>query len=129
MSPAPDIEKDLAGPDRVEVFIASGDAATSRPASAKAATSAFSFLSRLNEQIEGLAGFEARGITRVLPEERQPPSLASDVQVAVLWFSANISVNNMTAGLFGPLFLVSVSSIVPFVPSSAASWEACQLAI
>ncbi|KAG9231635.1 hypothetical protein BJ875DRAFT_506574 [Amylocarpus encephaloides] len=53
--------------------------------------------------MESLAGFEARGITRVLPEDRQPPSLASDVQVAILWFSANTSVNNLAVGLFGPL--------------------------
>lgn len=62
-----------------------------------------SFLRQLNERIEGLAGFEARGITRVPPEERQPPSLASDIQVALLWFSANVSVNNLAVGLFGPL--------------------------
>lgn len=61
------------------------------------------FLHRLNTRIESLAGFEARGITRVLPSERQAPSRAADLQVAILWFSANISVNNMTVGLFGPL--------------------------
>lgn len=62
-----------------------------------------SSLQKLNTRIESLAGFEARGITRVLPEERQQPSLASDIQVAILWFSANVSVNNLAAGLFGPL--------------------------
>ncbi|KAH8682973.1 permease for cytosine/purines, uracil, thiamine, allantoin-domain-containing protein [Tricladium varicosporioides] len=61
------------------------------------------YLQKLNTRIESLAGFEARGITRVLPEERQQPSLASDIQVAILWFSANVSVNNLAAGLFGPL--------------------------
>lgn len=62
-----------------------------------------SFLHKLNNRIESLAGFEARGITRVQPEERQPPSLISDVQVSLLWFSANVSVNNLAVGLFGPL--------------------------
>jgi purine-cytosine permease-like protein len=60
-------------------------------------------LHRLNNTIEGLSGFEARGITRVLPDERQPASLLADLQVAILWFGANISANNMTTGLFGPL--------------------------
>lgn len=60
-------------------------------------------LRQLNARIEGLSGFEARGITRVLPEERNPPSLWDDVSVALLWFSANISMNNLAVGLFGPL--------------------------
>lgn len=60
-------------------------------------------LRELNARIESLSGFEARGITRVLPEERQPPSAWDDVAVALLWFSANLSVNNLAVGLFGPL--------------------------
>lgn len=60
-------------------------------------------LRQLNAWIEGLSGFEARGITRVQPEERNPPSLWDDVSVALLWFSANISMNNLAVGLFGPL--------------------------
>lgn len=57
----------------------------------------------LVERLEVLFGFENRGITRVLPEERQQPSLASDVQIVVLWFGANISCNNIIVGLYGPL--------------------------
>lgn len=62
-----------------------------------------SLLRRLNDRIEGLAGFEARGITRVQPDERQPASAMADLQVTLLWFSANVSVNNLAVGLFGPL--------------------------
>ncbi|OAQ93851.1 nucleoside transporter [Purpureocillium lilacinum] len=62
-------------------------------------------LRALNARIEGLAGFEARGITRVLPEERRPASLSDDLQVAIMWFSANISLNNLAAGMLGPLLL------------------------
>ncbi|EGU81961.1 Vitamin B6 transporter [Fusarium oxysporum] len=58
---------------------------------------------KLNNRIEGLAGLEARGIERVLPEERQEASSAADLQVAVLWFSANLSLNNLATGLFGPM--------------------------
>jgi purine-cytosine permease-like protein len=60
-------------------------------------------LHRINKRIEGLSGFEARGITRVLPEDRQPASALADLQVFLLWFGANISANNITTGLFGPL--------------------------
>lgn len=62
-----------------------------------------SSLKKLNNRIEGLAGLEARGIDRVLPSERQAPSHAADLQVAVLWFSANLSLNNLATGLFGPM--------------------------
>ncbi|KAK0710831.1 putative vitamin B6 transporter [Lasiosphaeris hirsuta] len=59
-------------------------------------------LRKANDWIEGLAGFEARGIKRVEPDERQPASTSADLQVALMWFSANISVNNLAVGLFGP---------------------------
>ncbi|KAK4161079.1 putative purine-cytosine transporter [Cladorrhinum sp. PSN259] len=58
---------------------------------------------RINDFLDRLHGFEARGITRVLPEERNPPSMMDDAQVFIMWFSANISVNNLTAGILGPL--------------------------
>jgi hypothetical protein len=66
-------------------------------------SSTWNKLRELNRRIEGLSGFEARGIARVLPEERNTPSLWDDVSVALLWFSANISANNLAVGLFGPL--------------------------
>lgn len=62
-----------------------------------------STLRTLNSRIENLAGFEARGITRVLPEERHAPSLSNDLQVAIMWYSANISLNNLAAAMLGPL--------------------------
>ncbi|KAG6045748.1 hypothetical protein E4U39_001984 [Claviceps sp. Clav50 group G5] len=60
-------------------------------------------LKQINNRIENLAGFEARGISRVLPEERQAPSISSDIQLALMWYSANISLNNLAAGMLGPL--------------------------
>lgn len=60
-------------------------------------------LKQINSRIENLAGFEARGISRVLPEERQAPSTAGDIQLAIMWYSANISLNNVAAGMLGPL--------------------------
>ena len=60
-------------------------------------------LRNFNQRIENLAGFEARGIARVPPEERIAPSTSNDMQVALLWLSANLSINNLAVGLFGPL--------------------------
>lgn len=53
--------------------------------------------------IKSLRGFEARGITRVLPEERHVPSRLDYLQMSILWFSANITANNLAVGLLGPL--------------------------
>ena len=43
-----------------------------------------------NEKVEGLAGLEARGITRVLPEEKQGGGARGQVQMFLLWFSINL---------------------------------------
>ena len=57
----------------------------------------------LNDKIEGLAGLEARGITRVLPEERHGISALRYAQMGILWWAANITANNLAVGLLGPL--------------------------
>ena len=57
----------------------------------------------LNNKIEGLAGLEARGITRVMPEERHGISALRYAQMAILWWAANITANNLAVGLLGPL--------------------------
>lgn len=78
-------------------------ATSSPPAGRDTKLTIFNTIRHLNTRIESLSGFEARGITRVLPEEREPASALGDLQVFLLWFGANISANNMTTGLFGPL--------------------------
>ena len=60
-------------------------------------------LARWNTRIEGLAGLEARGIARVPPEERHSGSFLGYAQMAMLWFSANVTANNLAVGLLGPL--------------------------
>lgn len=62
-----------------------------------------SIFHRWNNRIENLADFEARGITRVPPDERQVPSVLGYIQMILLWFSANITINNLAVGLCGPL--------------------------
>ena len=60
-------------------------------------------LQRWNARVENLAGFEARGLERVPPEERQKPSALGLLQMLLLWFSANVTINNLATALTGPL--------------------------
>ena len=61
------------------------------------------YLQKWNTRIESLSNFEARGIERVPSDERDPPSSLASMQMVILWFSANITINNLAVGLFGPL--------------------------
>lgn len=56
-----------------------------------------------NEKVEGLAGLEARGIARVLPEEQHGGGPRGQMQMFLLWFSINLVANNIITGFFGPL--------------------------
>ena len=60
-------------------------------------------LAKWNSRVEGLAGLEARGITRVLPEEKHDGSLMGYLQMFYLWFGMNCAANNTIPGLLGPL--------------------------
>ena len=54
-------------------------------------------------RIKKPAFLEERGITRVMPDERHAPSVYDYIQMVLLWFSANITANNLAVGLLGPL--------------------------
>lgn len=56
-----------------------------------------------NAKVEGLAGLEARGITRVLPEEKHDGGRQDYLQMFALWFSMNLVAMNIIPGLLGPL--------------------------
>ena len=56
-----------------------------------------------SEKVESLAGLEARGITRVLPEEKHGGGPRGHMQMFLLWFSINLVANNIITGFFGPL--------------------------
>lgn len=60
-------------------------------------------LARWNAKVEGLAGLEARGITRVLPHEKHDKGLMGYLQMFMLWFGANLVAPPMVGGLLGPL--------------------------
>ncbi|KIW16585.1 hypothetical protein PV08_03773 [Exophiala spinifera] len=62
------------------------------------------FAQRWALKLEQLAGVEARGVERV-PEAIRAPhaSLKDYLQMCVIWFSANVTMNNMIIGFLGPL--------------------------
>jgi hypothetical protein len=45
---------------------------------------------------------EARGIQRVMPEDRHSLSRLGFGQIGILWFSINLAANNITLGMLGP---------------------------
>lgn len=91
-----DVEKLAAGATTTSL----SDVPEATPASEKPLLSG---LRALDARIKSLSGFEARGITRVPPEERISPSSWDIISIALLWFSANLSVNTLAVSLFGPL--------------------------
>jgi hypothetical protein len=62
------------------------------------------FAQRWAFKLERLAGVEARGIERV-PEaiRAQHATLGDYAQMGVIWFSANVTMNNVIIGFLGPL--------------------------
>lgn len=60
-------------------------------------------LARWNAEVESLAGLEARGITRVLPEEKHGCGRRGYLQMLALWFGINLGVINIITGFLGPL--------------------------
>lgn len=55
-------------------------------------------------KLEKVVGVEARGIERVPEEIRaQNASLKHYLQICVIWFSSNITANNMILGFLGPI--------------------------
>jgi hypothetical protein len=55
-------------------------------------------------RLEIALGFEARGIDRVPEALRERQTVFADyAQMSVIWFSSNITANNMLLGILGPL--------------------------
>ncbi|KAK4505307.1 hypothetical protein PRZ48_003270 [Zasmidium cellare] len=58
--------------------------------------------SRLNAHLPTISGFEARGLERVPPTSRQK---TSTLHMLMLWFSANLTINNLSVPMLGPLLM------------------------
>ncbi|KAF8858589.1 hypothetical protein BDZ45DRAFT_673864 [Acephala macrosclerotiorum] len=61
------------------------------------------FFERLNEKVLSIKFLEQRGIERVTEEERHGITGAKYMQMLLLWFSTNITANNIAVGMLGPL--------------------------
>ncbi|KAJ5698511.1 hypothetical protein N7462_000516 [Penicillium macrosclerotiorum] len=59
--------------------------------------------SRFNLWLTSIEFFETRGIERVPLEERKDMRASDYLQMSLLWFSTNITANNMALGMMGPL--------------------------
>ena len=58
---------------------------------------------RFNARLSQLDFFESRGIERVPLDERKPRVTSADyMQMALMWFSVNITANNIAVGMLGP---------------------------
>ena len=97
LSPSYDLEKG------VPVETALSASPVENENSSGSGSSFLTTVKRINDRIESIAGLESRGISRVLPEERHGSSILGYAQMTFLWFSANISANNLTVGFLGPL--------------------------
>ncbi|PYH93413.1 hypothetical protein BO71DRAFT_355326 [Aspergillus ellipticus CBS 707.79] len=77
----------------------------SSPSDKEAPTSVSSgnAFTRFNNRIQSLTFLENRGIERVPESERHAASAANYMQMALLWFSTNITANNIAVGMYGPL--------------------------
>jgi hypothetical protein len=60
-------------------------------------------ISRLNDRLTAMNFLESRGIERVPLHERHDVKAADYLQMSLLWFSTNITANNMALGMLGPL--------------------------
>ena len=60
-------------------------------------------LARFSDWVEALSGLEARGISRVLPEQKHDRSIMGYLQMFSLWFGIDLVVTNLVTGLLGPL--------------------------
>jgi hypothetical protein len=80
-----------------------GSALESQPSDAVKNTNSGGVLARLNERIASIRFMEARGIERVPESERHSTTAADYMQMGLLWFSTNITANNIALGMLGPL--------------------------
>ena len=80
-------------------------------------------LANWNAKVEGLAGLEARGITRVLSAEKHDGSQHGYFQMFALWTSINLVAINIVTGLLGPIVfeLGWVDSVCIVIFANAAS--------
>lgn len=85
--------------------VANGFESTVENATAQGVEPQFSgFFARVEQRITNIKYFEVRGIERVPETERlKKVGTSNYIHMSLLWFSANITANNMAVGMLGPL--------------------------
>jgi hypothetical protein len=97
--PVVDVEK---GVDQdIRTKPADGSLSSGSPVPPAAASG--SFFERLNEKILSIRYLEKRGFERVPISERHEITGTKYMQIVLLWFSTNITANNIAVGMLGPL--------------------------
>lgn len=61
------------------------------------------FFARVNRKVSSIRYLEARGIERVPESERHVLTASNYTKMTLLWFSTNITANNVAVGMLGPL--------------------------
>jgi hypothetical protein len=95
-----DEEKGIQSPPTVETSLE--EAPKDASVGAGSPTSS-GFFSSLNARLNSMKLFESRGVERVPVEERHDIRVADYMQMTLLWFSTNITANNIAVGMLGPL--------------------------
>jgi hypothetical protein len=61
------------------------------------------FFQRLNEKVLSIQYVEKHGFERIPVSERHEITSSKYLQMTLLWFSTNITANNIAVGMLGPL--------------------------
>jgi len=83
------------GVDHDATKLPPGDEALSTDSPAAHAPAPANFFTRLNEKVLSINHLEKRGFERVPISERHEVNISQYVQMTLLWFSANITANNI----------------------------------
>lgn len=97
------MEKQPVGEVNVDGSERTTSALESQPSDAYKRGTSGGLIARLNERITSVRFVEARGIERVPESERHDVAAADYLQMGLLWFSTNITANNIAVGMLGPL--------------------------
>ncbi|KAF2135342.1 uncharacterized protein K452DRAFT_239548 [Aplosporella prunicola CBS 121167] len=103
---APRASPPLPPPEKTNIDVEATAATTApppppHPSPAKQPTT--TRLNALTTRIAALAGLETRGVARVPPSQREAASRAALAQIALVWLSTNMTANNLTLAMLGPL--------------------------
>lgn len=96
-----DEEKGIQSPPDVQS--SSSDIAPVDPVTQSPSSKSGNIFSRFHDRLTEFKFFETRGIERVPLHERHDVKASDYLQMCLLWFSTNITANNMALGMMGPL--------------------------